>query len=383
MKKYAYVIPLILILVLAGCNLPASGGQETQAPDAIFTQAAQTVAAELTRVALLASPTSNIPVEPTATFTPSPTETPSPTNTTAFTPTNTPIPCNLATWNPTTIDVTIPDNTLMAPNQEFSKTWRIRNVGTCSWNSSYRLIFDSGDGIGVTAGYTQQLTTGTVNPGQEVDLAVNLKAPAASGTYRGYWRLRDPGGVIFGITPAGGTFVVIIKVTTPPTTITLHPVAPGSESGTIRSDAGPFADFTAGESNVDITRTTEAFLSYDISGIPSNATITEVKFDFKDYTTTGNPFGLGILNVYATNYGPTLEPGDFVAGFPPGNIFDWGSTSAVNNIEASPDLKANLQSKLGTSRLQLRLQFAGTNGDAIKDRITFTDPRLIVKYTTP
>jgi len=239
MKKYAYVIPLILILVLAGCNLPASGGQETQAPDAIFTQAAQTVAAELTRVALLASPTSNIPVEPTATFTPSPTETPSPTNTTAFTPTNTPIPCNLATWNPTTIDVTIPDNTLMAPNQEFSKTWRIRNVGTCSWNSSYRLIFDSGDGIGVTAGYTQQLTTGTVNPGQEVDLAVNLKAPAASGTYRGYWRLRDPGGVIFGITPAGGTFVVIIKVTTPPTTITLHPVAPGSESGTIFQASHP------------------------------------------------------------------------------------------------------------------------------------------------
>ena len=388
MKK-SLIAVVLLALLAAACNLPGNGGTSTQeSPNAVFTQAAQTVAAELTRVALLASPTSNVPVVPTSTFTPNPTDTPTPTNSTVYTPTNstvyTPtnmsIPCNLATFNPATIDFTVPDNTLMAPNQVFSKTWRIRNAGTCSWNSSYLLLFDHGDGMGITSGYTQPLT-GIVNPGQEVDLTVNLKAPAASGTYTGYWRLRDPGGVVFGITPAGGTFVVIIKVTAPPTTITLNPLA--VESGTISSDEGPWPDFTAGESDADITRTCEAFLSYDITGIPANATITEVKFDFKDYTTTGNPFGLGVLNAYATNYGPTLEPGDFVAGFPPGNIADWGSAGALNIIEASPELKTNLQSKLGTPRLQLRLQFAESNGDAVKDRITFTNPRLIVMYTIP
>jgi hypothetical protein len=55
---------------------------------------------------------------------------------------------------------------------------------------------------------------------------------------------------------------------------------------------------------------------------------------------------------------------------------------ALNVIEASPELKANLQSKPGTSRLQLLLQFAGSNGDAVKDRITFTNPGLILTYTT-
>jgi hypothetical protein len=64
-------------------------------------------------------------------------------------------------------------------------------------------------------------------------------------------------------------------------------------------------------------------------------------------------------------------------------IADWASTTALNIVEASPELKANLQSKIGTSRLQLRLQFAGSNGDAVKDRLTFTNPSLIVTYTTP
>jgi hypothetical protein len=41
----------------------------------------------------------------------------------------------------------------------------------------------------------------------------------------------------------------------------------------------------------DITKTCEAFLSFNISGIPSNATITEVKIDFDDYSTQGNLFG--------------------------------------------------------------------------------------------
>jgi hypothetical protein len=371
MKKIHFVISIILVTILGGCNLPGNNVPETpQSPDAVFTQAAQTVAAELTRVAVIASPTPNIP---TNTFTPTSTNTAIPTIT------NTPIPCNLAAF---ITDVTIPDNTQMAPNQVFSKTWRIQNAGTCSWNSSYLLVFDHGDGMGVTSGYTQQLTTGVVNTDQMVDLTVNLKAPAAAGTYTGYWRLRDPGGVNFGITPAGGNFVVKIKVVAT-TSVTLNPAAPGTESGTIRSDAGPFADFTAGESNADLTRTCEAFLSYNISAIPTNSTITEVKFDFTAYTVIGNPFGnLGVLNAYTTNYGSSLEPGDFVAGFPPGNVADWGSAGALDVKEASPELKAYLQSVLGTARLQLRLQFAAANGGTM-DRVTFTNPSLIVTYTTP
>ncbi len=379
---------VLLALLAAACNLLVNVGTATpELPDAIFTQAAQTVAAELTRVAFLASPTPNIP---TNTYTPTNTFTPTSTSTPISTPTNTPIPCNLATWDPATIDMTIPDYTKMAPNQVFSKTWRIRNVGACSWNSSYLLIFDHGDGMGVTAGYTQQLTTGVVNPGQWVDLIVNnLKAPATNGTYTGYWRLRDPGGAVFGITPSGGTFIVKIVVVAT-TTKTLRPVL--GESGLVYSDGvTSTSKLTVGDSSLN--KGIEMFLSYNISSIPSNATITKIKFDMRSSTMAGNPFALGVLNLYLQDFG-TLDGTDYVHTLPGGgNLADWGSAAVLSVVEVSPELKNALQSKLGNSRFQLRLQFqTQTNSNGLNDKLMYgpapltnpiNNPALIVTYTTP
>ncbi|HTX90062.1 MAG TPA: NBR1-Ig-like domain-containing protein [Anaerolineales bacterium] len=361
MKKITLILTLGVIVSLVACNLP--GGQPTVSPDAVYTQAAQTVNAELTKVAAEVSPT---PVPPTNTFTPVP------TNTAVSTATNTPIPCNLAGF---ISDVTIPDNTAIGSGQAFTKTWRLRNIGTCTWTPAYTVSFINGDSMGLPAGYSQSLTSVPVPPGGTVDITVNLTAPVSNGTYTGNWSMREPGGQLFGT-----NFIVKIKVFTS-VTVTLTPVV--GESGTIRADAGPWPDYTAGESNSDITKTCQAFLSFDISGIPSNAAIQQVKINFSAYTTEGNPFGLGILNAYITSYGSSLEPADFVAGFPGGNIADWGSTSALNNIEASPELKNALQARLGSGRLQLRIQFAASNGDATKDRLTLTSPSLVVTYTKP
>ena len=379
MKKLSYGLILILISFLVGCNLPSA--QVTPAsPGAAFTQAAETVAAELTRVALIASATPKIPTNtpvPTNTYTPTLTETPAPTNTPVFTPTNTPIPCNLASF---ITDVTYPDNTHVAPSQPFTKTWRIRNIGSCSWNSNYSLIFDHQDGMGVTTGYIQPLTSGMVNPGQMVDLTVNLTAPAAPGTYTGYWRLRDPGGVVFGITPAGGTFLVkIIVVAT--TSVTLLPVM--SESGAVRSDGGVITgDIAAGDTTENFV--IQAFISYDISGIPSAATITEVKNKFTLYTSGGDPFGkLGVLNGYTQDFTTPLIAGNFVSGFPGGNVVDWGALTVLDITESQPTLKTALQAKLGSTRFKLRLQFAGTNSDGVANYVRLTNPSLIVTYNTP
>jgi hypothetical protein len=376
MKKFSFILAFILIVVLVACNLRSTVQPTPSSPEAAYTQAAQTVAAELTKIALDASPTSEIP-----TITPIPTNTFTPlsTNTPVSTATQTPLPCLMVGFKSATIDVTIPDNTLMAPGQVFTKTWRLINLGTCTWNSSYQLVFDHGDGMGIPTGYAQTLTSGSVAPGQTVDVSVSLTAPATAGTYTGYWRFRDPNAIYFGIGGAGA-WVVKIKVVNS-VTVTLTPVA--LESGTLSAVAGPSPDYTVGESTADITKMFETFLSFDISGIPSNATITEVKVNFSNYSTGGNPFGLGVLNGYLANYGPTLDVADFVTGSLPGNIVDWGSTNALNNIEASPELKTALQSKLGTSRIQLRLQFSGSNGDATQDRVTFTNPSLVIKYVTP
>jgi hypothetical protein len=331
-----------------------------------------------------------MPLVPTNTFTPTATFTPIPTNTPVNTPTRTPKPCNLATWNPDSIDVTIPDYTKMAPNQVFSKTWRIRNAGTCSWNSSYKLIFDHGNGMGVPDGYSQPLTSGVVNPGQEVDLIVNnLKAPTDKGTYTGYWRLRAPNGAAFGITPSGDTFLVKIVVV-PTTSLTLPAVA--NESGSVSSNGiVTIGDLSVGDSSTD--KGIEMFLSYNISGIPSNATITEVKLNMRNSTMNGNPFSLGVLNLYPHDF-KTLDASDYVFSLPSGgNLADWGSAVILNIVEASPELRTAIQAKLGSLRIQFRLQFqVQTNSNGIIDKLMYgliaisdpiNTPALSITYTTP
>lgn len=183
---------LIPILALAGgalgaCNLPQ---QDT---GAIQTEAALTVQAALTANAPSATATSTtapFPTLPAVTSTISATDLPTST-------------CDRAQF---VTDVTYPDDTIVAPSASFTKTWRLKNVGSCAWTSSYSLIFVSGESMGGPA--TQNLL-GNVAPGQTVDLSVDLTAPGSNGTYTGNWRLRNAAGVAF------STFYVRIKVQPP------------------------------------------------------------------------------------------------------------------------------------------------------------------------
>ena len=52
-------------------------------------------------------------------------------------------------WAQFIADVTVPDGTNFAPGTAFKKTWRLKNIGTCAWNSTdVSLIFDSGEKMG-------------------------------------------------------------------------------------------------------------------------------------------------------------------------------------------------------------------------------------------
>ena len=82
-------------------------------------------------------------------------------------------------------------------------------MGTCTWNSDYQFVFAGGDLMG---GFlSQSLTVGHVPPGAMIDISVQLKAPNATGSYRGYWRFQDSQGGDFGLT-SGGSVWVDIKV---------------------------------------------------------------------------------------------------------------------------------------------------------------------------
>jgi hypothetical protein len=95
-------------------------------------------------------------------------------------------------------------------NTAFEKTWRLKNIGTCTWTTSYSLIFDGGYSM---SGPFTSLLPRSVSPGSTIDLSVTLVAPLDEGEYMGYWKLRNAKGVNFGIgNDAQKAFWVEIKV---------------------------------------------------------------------------------------------------------------------------------------------------------------------------
>ena len=119
-----------------------------------------------------------------------------PEPTTTSTPT--PIPTDIGCIDRATFvqDVTIPDNTNLQPNQAFEKVWRLRNNGTCLWNTTYNLVFLSGHSMSAPSAIP---LAGEVAPGKTVDLKVKMVAPATKGTYRGHWMLSNSTGTLFGL----------------------------------------------------------------------------------------------------------------------------------------------------------------------------------------
>jgi hypothetical protein len=181
-------------------------------PTPNVTQAYQTIEAQMT-LATSKQPTSTITpvsitpthslstIQPVATLLP-------PTVKPRVSPTPN---CDLATaGNP--IDTTIPDGTVMGPNTTFTKTWRLVNIGTCTWTGSYAVVWFSGEIMGAN-----QVNSLNVNvaPGGTIDVSVDMTAPKEPGTYIGYWKLRNPSGRAFGIGPSSDSpFWVKIEVST-------------------------------------------------------------------------------------------------------------------------------------------------------------------------
>lgn len=193
-----------LPLVAGACNYPGlAPTEDTQA-----TAAAQTVAAELTQ-----SADETPPPPPTATP-PPPTDTPAPTATPAG-PSPTPEPTGCTDKASFITDVTVPDDSFMEPEEDFTKTWRLRNSGTCTWTGNYDLVFVSGQAMGSPAAVP---LAGNVPPNGTVDISVDLTAPSTEGTHKGNFMLRNAEGLNFGIgSNADVAFWVQIKVGPTPT----------------------------------------------------------------------------------------------------------------------------------------------------------------------
>jgi hypothetical protein len=138
----------------------------------------------------------------------------------------TPTPGPTATDSPPTVvvlcdnghfvdDVTVPDGTEFAPGTPFTKTWRIQNIGVCTWSPTYEVVFSSGDQMGAPAALT--FTTVDVPPGDTVDISIDMVAPLTAGSYKGLWLLKNDDGETFGLEGFDFPFYVEIVVGEAPT----------------------------------------------------------------------------------------------------------------------------------------------------------------------
>jgi hypothetical protein len=108
------------------------------------------------------------------------------------------------------VSETIPDGTRFAPNAAFTKTWDIRNTGTCTWGADYRLVFSGGERMGAPLSIA---LPAIVPPNGLVTISLPLAAPANPGSYQGDWLLQSGGGTRFGVGSSGLTPIwVLIEV---------------------------------------------------------------------------------------------------------------------------------------------------------------------------
>jgi len=193
MKPNLIVTAILFMMLVAACG-SANPPDQGPTPDvaAIRTSAAGTVISQFT---LTAAVFTVAPSQPTETPAPEVTDTGTPTVPTVAQVTNalgtTVALCDSLSF---VADVNVPDDTSMSPGQDFVKTWKVKNSGSCPWGAGYKLVY---------AGYADNMSgqfqplTGVVQPGQEVEVSVQFKAPDAADQYLSAWQMSNPTGVTF------------------------------------------------------------------------------------------------------------------------------------------------------------------------------------------
>jgi hypothetical protein len=118
----------------------------------------------------------------------------------------------------------VPDGTTVNATEKFTKTWRFKNIGTCTWTTSYKFVFIGGDRMDTVDSIT---LPNNVAPSETIDISIELTAPEAPGRYRGNWAFEDNTGKQFrlGSSGAGQIWVQVNVILAPTNTPTPSPVS--------------------------------------------------------------------------------------------------------------------------------------------------------------
>jgi len=193
--------------------------------------------------------------------------------------------------------------------------------------------------------------------------------------------------------------------TAPGHTVTLYSIA--AEDGNVRLGGFTldYEDLVVGDDELNWAR--QAFLSFDISGIPAGATVKSASLDIGHGTKQGYPFALapagvgssarlGLLGVYECQYGTSvsaydehcgwtnpLSKEDFTLGFPDGAMMTYSASSLPAGPFSNAALTSAIQARVnaGDSRFQVRLQFEKqSNFNTKMDALVLANPELVVLY---
>jgi hypothetical protein len=196
MLKFRLIFSTQTLLIMGALLLSACGANEPPltptlafSADEIRTQAVGTFSSDLTATAF-AAPTNT----PVATLTAAPTLAALATSTGGIALATAPAATASCYGMSFVSDVSIPDNTPVTAGQAFTKTWKVKNAGSCAWDAGFKFAFTGGDAMG---GSTYTLPA-AVAAGAVTDISVAMTAPNKTGTLRGNWRMSNVSGQFFG-----------------------------------------------------------------------------------------------------------------------------------------------------------------------------------------
>ncbi len=192
-KKHILLLFLVTTLISACTGNVSAMAQPTGIDiSALQTATVSDIIAQITQTAVsLATPTQD------TASTPPPTNTTSPDSAGSI---GTSADCEASFF---ISDSSINDGTQLSAGQEFIKTWKIKNSGSCPWKKNSALVFGYGNKM---AGTPVELST-DVPPGNEIEISITMKAPDLPGNYSGFWCLANDRGL-----PFGQFFSVVITV---------------------------------------------------------------------------------------------------------------------------------------------------------------------------
>jgi hypothetical protein len=201
----------VILLMLGACSPSDQSLPPTLDTTMIFTQAAQTVAVQLTQTSAVqtaAAPAATPTLAPPDTFTPvvAPPIFTIPTggvNQPFFTPTISLLPlgtptsalCNNSAY---VTMIGVQDGAVLKPGQKFATGWLIQNTGICDWLPGYTLVRTGGNTDFSAPPFTIQSLQDVVPAGVIAEISLRMTAPKMPGTYEAFYQMYSNLNVPFG-----------------------------------------------------------------------------------------------------------------------------------------------------------------------------------------